>query len=84
MKRLSEHGNGIALIFVRTETATWFDWIWPKSDGILFMRRRLNFHHVDGRKALHNGGAPNALIAYGQANVKALRETKIEGHYITP
>jgi hypothetical protein len=82
MKRLAEHGNGIALIFARTETATWFEWVWPKATAVLFFRGRIAFCHVDGHRAQTSAGAPSALIAYGQHNSDVLKASKIEGRYV--
>lgn len=79
LEKLAAHGNGIALIFARTETAMFFDHVWEKADALLFIRGRLHFHHVDGRRAAANSGAPSVLVAYGQNNVQALRESGIAG-----
>lgn len=70
--RLAQHGNGIALIFARTETALFFEQVWRKADGILFFEGRLVFHHVTGEAANNNGGAPSCLVAYGRANADVL------------
>lgn len=82
MRRMSEHGNGIALIFARTETATWFRYVWPVADAVFFFRGRLAFCHVDGHRARTNAGAPSALIAYGNENVEAIRLSKLDGKLI--
>jgi hypothetical protein len=82
LARLAEHGNGIALIFARTETADWVRYIWGKASAILFIEGRLYFHHVDGTRAEHNAGAPSALVAYGSANVQALMNCGIKGHLV--
>lgn len=79
LEKLAAHGNGIALIFARTETAMFFDHVWEKADALLFIRGRLHFHHVDGRRAAANSGAPSVLVAYGQNNVQALRTSGIAG-----
>lgn len=84
IERLAHHGNGIALIFARTETATWQDWIWPHAHSIFFFRGRIKFCHLDGRKANAPAGAPSALIAYGVANAAALAALPAEnGKYIS-
>jgi len=77
--RLCEHGDGIALVFARTETCDWFNHVWRKAAAILFIKGRLHFHHVSGIRADANSGAPSALIAYGQNNALALRECRIPG-----
>lgn len=82
LEKLALHGNGIALIFARTETETWFNWVWPKAGAILFIKGRLYFHHVSGARAKSNSGAPSALIAYGRENEVALRSSKIDGHLV--
>jgi hypothetical protein len=72
IKKLSEHGNGVLLIFARTETRTWFEHIWPKAHGILFLKGRLRFYRPDGVRG-DSAGAPSALIAYGGGNAKVLQ-----------
>jgi hypothetical protein len=79
MQRMAEHGNGIALIFARTETSTWFRCVWPVADAIFFFRGRLAFCHVDGRRAQANAGAPSALVAYGQDNVAVIERSGLDG-----
>lgn len=84
MARLAEHGNGIALIFARTETAVWCEHVWPKATAILFIAGRLHFHHVDGRRAAANSGGPSALVAYGENNAGTLRYCSIAGAFVRP
>jgi phage N-6-adenine-methyltransferase len=71
MKRMKSHGNGIALIFARTETKNWFDNIWDGADAVLFIRGRLKFYTLDGVEG-NSAGAPSALIAYGKENADVL------------
>lgn len=73
LERLAAHGNGIALIFARTETEMFFDHVWDKADALLFFKGRLYFHHVTGERARANAGAPSVLIAYGEQNVRSLQ-----------
>lgn len=80
--RLSEYGNGVALIFARTETKMFFETVWDKEDSILFIRGRLYFHHVDGRKSKNNSGAPSCLIAYGKNNTEILKTSSIDGKLV--
>lgn len=82
MHRLSAHGNGIALIMARTETNMFFAHVWQKAQGILFLRGRISFHHVDGSLSKHNCGAPSVLVAYGYDNADRLRTAKICGQYL--
>ena len=75
LRKLAAHGNGIALVPARTETVMFYETVWGVADGVLFIRKRPHFHYVDGARAKANSGAPIALIAYGDKNLKALVES---------
>lgn len=72
LRRMKAHGNGIALIPARTETAMFYECVWDGADAVLFIKGRPHFHYVDGSAAPFNSGAPIALVAYGIQNVAAL------------
>lgn len=72
MRRMVQHGNGVALIPARTETVMFYETVWGAADAVLFIQGRPHFHYVDGRRAAANSGAPICLIAYGMHNVAAL------------
>ena len=84
LARCSEHGNCIALIFARTETADWMNHVWPKAHSILFIAGRLKFYHVSGIQSTANSGAPSALISYDAGNTKFLEQSAIKGKMIYP
>lgn len=74
LARLAEHPDGgIALVFARTETAMFFQSVWPRASALLFLRGRLHFHHVDGSRAKANSGAPSVLVGYGADAARRLR-----------
>lgn len=79
LDRCFEHGNAIALIFARTETEAFFDTVWRKATAAMFLDGRLHFHHVGGRRAAANSGAPSVLVAYGENNAAALRDSGLAG-----
>lgn len=81
LNKLAAHGNGIALIFARTETEMFFNNVWDKAHGILFIKGRLFFHYPDGTKAIANSGAPSVLIAYGSNNVECLEKLPVPGQF---
>lgn len=72
LAKLRDHGNGIALIPARTETAMFYSTVWGHADGVLFLRGRPHFHYVCGRRAAFNSGAPISLVAYGANNLQCL------------
>ena len=82
LKKLSDYGNGIALIFARTETGNSFRYIWPSASAIMFLCGRLVFYHVDGTKPANSAGAPSCLIAYGFHNAEALRNSGLNGKFL--
>lgn len=82
LDKLAKHGDGIALIFARTETKMFFDTVWKEAHALLFIKGRLTFHHVSGEKASMNAGAPSVLVAYGKKNADALLNACVEGQYI--
>lgn len=79
MRRMVAHGNGVALLPARTETAMFFECVWSAADAVLFLEGRPHFHHVDGTRADFNSGAPIVLIAYGEANAAALVSSGLPG-----
>ena len=64
MEKMAKHTNGIALVFARTETKWFQDWVFPYAYSICFIRGRIKFYKEDGTEAAGNAGAPSVLIAY--------------------
>lgn len=62
MKKMAEHGNGIALIFARTETQ-YFDPIFDHASAFFFIRGRIKFYREDGTQG-SCATAPSVLIAF--------------------
>lgn len=81
LNKCAEHNNCIALVFARTETRMFFDSIWSKATAIFFIKGRLSFHSVDGKKG-GTAGAPSVLVAYGKENAEYLKNIKIAGCYV--
>ena len=82
LEKLKYHGNGIALIFARTETKCFFEHIWHDADAILFVKGRIKFYHVSGIQG-GTPGAPSVFIAYGKENAIALQNSGIEGRFLS-
>jgi hypothetical protein len=77
-KRMAAHGDGIMLIFLRSDTSTWQRDILPFADGALLLDGRVHFYLPSGERG-RSGTAPSVLLAYGQSNVEALRNAGIAG-----
>lgn len=81
LKRCAEHGNGIALIFARTETKAFQKYCWNAADAMLFMAGRIKFR-LPGGGVSGPAGAPSVLIAYGKENADSLRRSGIAGYVV--
>ena len=79
MKMLADHGDGIGMIFSRTETIGFHAQVFERASAILFLKGRIRFHHVNGDKADKDAAAPSCLIAYGLRNVIALESAVEKG-----
>lgn len=80
--RMAQHGNGLLLIFARTETENWHRSIWGVADAVFFFAGRLVFHTPDGKAASATAGAPSALIAYGSEAVARIRCLNAPGYLV--
>jgi DNA N-6-adenine-methyltransferase (Dam) len=68
LNKLALHGNGIALVFARTETEAFFGHVWPYASALMFLQGRLTFAYPDGSLPRNgaNSGGPSVLIGYGE------------------
>lgn len=82
LKRLAVHGDGIALVFARTDTAMFHTCVWSMASAVLFIKGRLTFVRPDGLRARANSGAPSCLVAYGETAAADLRDADIPGMYV--
>jgi hypothetical protein len=95
LERMAQHGHGMALIFARTDTDMFHEWVWPRAAALLFLRGRLFFHFGEpfvsektgqrfdvGDRAPHNSGGPSVLVAYGRADADRLKRSSLSGHYV--
>ncbi len=81
LNRLATHGNGIALIFARTETHGFHAEIWEKADAVFFFEGRLRFYQITGKQG-GTANAPSCLIAYGRNNVNKIKQANLKGRLI--
>lgn len=83
VQRLAAHpGGGTALLFARTETLAFRQWVWEHADAVLFLHGRLTFHTADGAAAPGNAGAPSVLVAYGRHDAHQLATCGLPGVFI--
>lgn len=82
LDRLVVHGNGIALVFARSETDWFHRCLWDHAHAIFFFRGRLKFHRQDGSLPPSTCGAPSVLAAFGWHNVRALTQVSNAGRLV--
>lgn len=83
LKRLADHGRGTALIFARTETADFREYVWKRASALLFLWGRLHFYHPNGSKAKGNSGGPSVLVAYGRSDAEILKTCGLSGAFVS-
>lgn len=72
LARMAEHGNGVALVFARTDTV-WLQQAIRDADAVCFIRGRVRFiRGLDRTQPPGNSPAPSVLLAYGTDAVAAL------------
>lgn len=76
LHKLRLHGNGIALVFARTDTR-WLQGI-METQGVFFLAGRISFLRPDGSEA-SSAGAPSVLIPFGRENVGRVLSSGLEG-----
>jgi hypothetical protein len=84
LSRMADHRRGIALLFARTETQTFFDDVWRVAHSVLFIKGRPHFHDAAGVRAAGNSGAPVVLVSYSSEDTVALIQSGIPGQLVVP
>lgn len=75
LERMRQHGNGIALVFARTDTKA-MQLALRTADCVLFLAGRLTFLRSAPpfEPGAQNAGAPSVLLAYGEAASQKLAD----------
>lgn len=88
LERMALHNQGTALIFARTETALFRRHVWQAASALLFLHRRVVFHHADGSipdtsRGGGQAGAPSVLVAYGPNDAHRLAQCGLPGSFVS-
>lgn len=81
LNKLQLHGNGIALIFARTETKGFHREVWERADAVFFFEGRLKFYYVNGEKG-GTANAPSCLVIYGKDNINSVKDSGLRGKLV--
>lgn len=81
MRKMSKHGNGVALVFSRTDCQWYHDSV-ATADAILYLKGRVRFVDAKGDPGKSSPGAGSLLAAWGCDGVAALKRMSEYGHLI--
>lgn len=82
MHKMAMHQNGTALIFARTETKAFQNYVFPYAESMLFIQGRIKFYTIEGKEASASANAPSVLIGYDEYNSEMIEQSGIKGHHI--
>jgi hypothetical protein len=86
LEKMALHGNGMALVFARTETLWFHEHVWPFASGVFFFKGRLSYIHgkaLSGRaKYGANAACPSVLVSYGDECSELLQKCSLKGKFV--
>lgn len=80
MRKLAEHGNGIALIPPRVGSHWFQEEVLSKCDAVLFLKGRVSFLDQNMRPVSGNN-ADSVLVAFGEINAAILSVCGLAGKF---
>ena len=80
--KMANHGNGIALVFSRTDSNAFHKYILNRAHALFFISGRFKYIDENGKKFKENCGGAVLFVAYGQQNSSILKQCKIKGVYV--
>lgn len=82
LEKMAVHGNGIALLFNRSDSKTFHKHVLKRSHGLFYLQHRFYYLDEKGKKHKENCGGAVLFVAYGQTNSSLLKHCKLEGIYV--
>jgi len=76
LKRMQQHGDGIALVFARTGTRWWHEVV-PSTTVICFIAGRLSFINSKTGMANTSAGADSVLLTWGTRSAAAVTQSNL-------
>jgi len=81
LQKAALHKNCTALVFARTDTASFHANVFNQAHAILFIKGRIKFYHSSGKQG-DSAGAPSCLVSYNAENTQYLKNSNIKGKLI--
>jgi hypothetical protein len=80
LARLADHGDGVALLYARTDTIGFQTHVWGRASAVYFFAGRIWFHEpITGRQRDQNAGGPCCLAVYGKRSLARVRRLLRKG-----
>lgn len=77
VRKLVKHGNGVALLGLKTGSKIWQDEVLPNCSGLIFLKGRVVFCNTDGSSTSGYYGY-HALTSFGQGGLAKLKRINNE------
>jgi hypothetical protein len=91
-EKMADHNNGIMLVFARTETKWFQEFVFGKASGMFFFKGRLGFYTPKGDRIRTTSGriscanAPSVLVSYdcgdSRSNLESLSQSGLQGFLV--
>lgn len=78
IKKMGEHGNGIALLMPKFGSVMFREDVFPKCDGIFILEKRIKFYDYNWIQQ-KSPVSTSILIAYGENNIQAILNSGLKG-----
>lgn len=82
LSKMAGHNNGTALIFCRTDSAWFQEYVFKKASAAFFLQGRIKFYTVAGRQAQKSPGTGSVLVSYGMDDYYKLMKLPYPGFFI--
>ncbi len=78
VQKLALHNNGIALLYNRCDNKMFQDIIFPHADSIFFLKGRIRFYSMDGKRG-NSPGSGSILVSFGENNTDSVIRSGLKG-----
>lgn len=82
MTRMVNHFRGTAFVKASVESKLFQDYVFDHATGVLFIEGRVALIDNQTREPDLSSASPRALVAYGEEDALALRQSDIKGTYL--
>ncbi len=81
LKKCAKHGNTIALVYAKTDTAYYHEIILHSAKAVIFLKSGVKFHNTDGSK-VDSAPLSSMLVAFSTPTGMVLEDSGISGRFM--